>query len=91
MKYDINQTNKYIKESSFIIHGFLEQIFCKGKLISENRHNQIPHDAKVGCVGELFSNDQKKNYTLRNKKTIVCSGVSLNRVVIPICGRFKKK
>ena len=90
MKYDTKKTNKYIKESQFITHGFMEQIFCKGKQISETRHDKIPYDADVGCVGELFQNDCAKTYILRSKKTVVCAGVSMNRVIIPICGRLKR-
>jgi hypothetical protein len=90
MKKDIIKTKQFIEESQFIIHGFLEQIYCKGKQISETKHDAIPYGMSVGSLGELFNVKRSTTYTLRGQKTIVCAGVLMKRVLIPICGRLKK-
>tara|TARA_R110002153_G_scaffold14946_1_gene53791 strand:- start:36 stop:440 length:405 start_codon:yes stop_codon:yes gene_type:complete len=91
MNYDTKKTQRFIEESQFIIHGFLEQIFCKCRQIGETRHDEIPYGASVGSIGELFDVKRSTTYTLRGKKTVVCAGVPMQRVIIPICGRLKKK
>jgi hypothetical protein len=89
MNYDTRRTERIIEESQFIIHGFLVQIYCKGSQIGETRHDKIPYGA-VGSIGELFAVKRATTYTLRGQKTVVCAGVLMKRVTIPICGRMKK-
>lgn len=90
MNYDTRRTKQYMHESTFYIHGFLEQIFCKGSQISETRHDKIPCGASLGSIGELFDVKRATTYTLRGQKTVVCAGALMKRVIIPICGRMKR-
>ncbi len=90
MKYDTQKTKQHMAESQFIIHGYLEQIFCKGRQIAETRHHAIPYGKRVGTLGEVFDVRRATTYTLRGKRSIVRAGVLMRRVVIPICGRMKK-
>lgn len=90
MKYDTIRTRQHKAESQFIIHGYLEQIFCKGRQISETRHDAIPYGKRVGTLGEVFDVRRATTYTLQGQKTVVRAGALMKRVVIPICGRMKK-
>ena len=91
MNYDTRRTQRFVDESQFIIHGFLEQTYCKGSQIGETRHDKILYGASVGSIGELFDVKSATTYTLRGQQTVVCAGVLMKRVLIPICGRLKNK
>lgn len=92
IKYDTKQTAEYMKDSHFIIHGFIEHWFLSGKLINEIKHKSIPQGVTPGYSSDnIFEIDQDM-ITLRGKKKFrLNKGDKVMREVIAICGRLKSK
>lgn len=91
MKYDHRKTARHKAESKFIIHGYLEQIFCKGSMVYEKRHNAIPYGIKLGYTGaSLMTVKTPTKLRLRGGVFTARPGDIIRREVIAICGRIKK-
>ena len=91
MKYDHRRTGRHKAESKFIIHGYLEQMFCKGRQIYEKRHDAIPYGIKLGYTGaSLMTVKIATKYKLRGGVFTARPGDIIRREVIAICGRIKK-
>jgi len=90
IQYDTKQTAEYMKNSNFIIHGFIEHWFLSGKLINEIKHKSIPQGVVPGYSSDnIFEIDQDM-VTFRGKKKFrLNKGDKVMREVIAICGRLK--
>jgi len=91
MKYDHRRTERHKAESKFIIHGYLEQMFCKGRQIYEKRHDAIPHGIKLGYAGaSLMTVKTPTKFRLRGGVFTAQPGDIIRREAMAICGRMRK-
>jgi hypothetical protein len=91
MMYDTRRTKRYEAESQFIIKGYLEQAYGKGRQISETRHGAIPYGCVLGYLGaKLTTVKTPTKFRLRGGVFTAQPGDIIRTQIIPICGRMKR-